>query len=106
MAVRIAKVNINKIVQIYFSIKVTYQTSPQQYFTVVLFIILYVVLTFESMGEILECEYSKESSSAVRNSFPLSWLLFPGNSESFESLDELKFFHNNSNQNVLICCCL
>ena len=34
----------------------------EQYFPVVLFIILYkVILTFESVGEILKCDHSNES---------------------------------------------
>ena len=36
--------------------------ATEQYFTVVLFIMLYkVVLTFESVNEILECDHSNES---------------------------------------------
>ena len=36
--------------------------STEQYFLVVLFIILYkVVLTFESVDEILKCDHSNES---------------------------------------------
>ena len=36
--------------------------ATEQYFPVVLFIMLYkVVLTFESVDEILKCEYSNES---------------------------------------------
>ena len=38
----------------------------EQYFPVVLFIMLYkVVLTFESVDEILWCNHSNETSSAV-----------------------------------------
>ena len=40
--------------------------ATEQYFPVVLFIMLYkVVLTFESVDEILKCDYSNETSSAV-----------------------------------------
>ena len=40
--------------------------ATEQYFPVVLFIMLYkVVLTFESVDEILWCDYSNETSSAV-----------------------------------------
>ena len=36
--------------------------ATKQYFPVVLFIVLYeVVLTFESVNEILKCDYSNES---------------------------------------------
>jgi len=38
----------------------------EQYFPVVLFIMLYkVVMTFESVDEILKCDHSNESYSAV-----------------------------------------
>ena len=40
--------------------------ATEQYFPVVLFIMLYkVVLTFESVDEILECDHSNESYLAV-----------------------------------------
>ena len=40
--------------------------ATEQYFPVVLFIMLYkVVLTFESVDEILKCDLSNETSSAV-----------------------------------------
>ena len=40
--------------------------ATEQYFPVVLFIMLYkVVLTFESVDEILKCDHSNETSSAV-----------------------------------------
>ena len=40
--------------------------ATEQYFPVVLFIKLYkMVLTFESVGEILQCDYLNDSSSAV-----------------------------------------
>ena len=40
--------------------------ATEQYFPVVLFIMLYkVVLTFESMDEILKCDHSNESYWAV-----------------------------------------
>ena len=42
--------------------------ATKQYFLVVLFIMLYrVVLTFESMDEILKCNHSNESYQAVRS---------------------------------------
>ena len=42
---------------------VTIQTkATEQYFPIVLFVILYkVVLTFESVDEILKCDHSNES---------------------------------------------
>ena len=40
--------------------------ATKQYFPVVLFIMLYkVVLTFESVDEILKCDHSSESYQAV-----------------------------------------
>ena len=40
--------------------------ATEQYFPVVLFIMLYkVVLSFESVDEILKCDYSNESYGAV-----------------------------------------
>ena len=40
--------------------------ATEQYFPVVLFIMLYkVVLTFESVNETLKCDYSNESYRAV-----------------------------------------
>ena len=40
--------------------------ATEQYFPVVLFIMLYkVVLTFESVDEILWCDHSNKTSSAV-----------------------------------------
>ena len=40
--------------------------ATEQYFPLVLFIILYkVVLTFESVDEILKCDHSNESNWAV-----------------------------------------
>ena len=50
------------------SLSVTIQVkATEQYFPVVLFIMLYkVVLTFESVDEILKCDHSSESYQAVR----------------------------------------
>ena len=40
--------------------------ATEEYFSVLLFIMLYkVVLTFESVDEILECDYRKESYRAI-----------------------------------------
>ena len=47
--------------------------ATEQYFPVVLFIMLYkVVLTFESVDEILWCDHSNETSSAVLSLCPIS----------------------------------
>ena len=49
----------------------------EQYFPVVLFIILYkVVLTFESVNEILKCDHSNESSSPVPSHATICFLIF------------------------------
>ena len=46
--------------------------ATEQYFPVVLFIMLYkVVLTFESVDEILWCDHSNETSSAVLSCGPI-----------------------------------
>ena len=52
------------------SFSVTIQIkATEQYFPVVLFIILYmVVLTFESVDEIPKCDHSNESYEAVLSS--------------------------------------
>ena len=51
------------------SLSVTIQMKPtEQYFPVVLFIMLYkVALTFESVVEILNCDHSNESYWAARS---------------------------------------
>ena len=42
--------------------------ATEQYFPVVLFIMLYkVVLTFKSVDEILKCDHSHESYCAIRS---------------------------------------
>ena len=42
--------------------------ASEQYFPVVLFIMLYkVVLTFKSVDEILKCDHSNESYCAIRS---------------------------------------
>ena len=46
----------------------SYKCPIEQYFAVVLFIVLYeVVLTFESVEEILKCDHSNKSYWAVRS---------------------------------------
>ena len=46
--------------------KIQRKNSEEQYFLVVPFIMLYmVILTFESMDEILKCDYSNDSYRAV-----------------------------------------
>ena len=49
------------------SLSVTIQMkATEQYFPVVLFIMLYkVVLTFESVGEIIKCDHSNESDCTL-----------------------------------------
>ena len=49
--------------------------ATEQYFPVVLFIMLYkVVLTFESVDEILWCNHSNETSLSVPFSLPIVYL--------------------------------
>ena len=49
--------------------------ATEQYFPVVLFIMLYkVVLTFESVNEILKCDHSNESYLAY---FPMALFIMP-----------------------------
>ena len=68
----------------------------EQYFPVVLFIMPYeVVLTFESVDEILKCDHSNESYPAVLSCGVVSIML----NEvvlTFESVDKiLKFDHSS-----------
>ena len=76
----------------------------EQYFPLVLFIILYkVVLTFESVDEILKCNHSNESYWAV-----LSVVLFIMLYKvvlTFESVDEiLKCDHSNESYWAVLSC--
>ena len=51
----------------------------EQYFPVVLFIMLYkVVLTFESMDENLKCDHSKESYGAVLSCGTVYYAVYGG----------------------------
>ena len=51
--------------------------ATEQYFPVVLFIMLYkVILTFESVGEILKYDHSNESYTAVLSSGTVCFLTF------------------------------
>ena len=51
--------------------------ATEQYFPVVLFIMLYkVVLTFESVNEILKCDHSNESYREVLSSGAVHFSLF------------------------------
>ena len=64
--------------------------ATEQYFPVVLFIMLYkVVLTFESVDEILKCDHSSESYWAVLS---CSTVYYAGKAKvvlTFESVDEI-----------------
>ena len=68
--------------------------ATEQYFPVVLFIMLYkVVQTFESVDEILKCDHSKESNLLAALSFGTTFLAykvvltFASVDLSFESVD-------------------
>ena len=66
--------------------------ATEQYFPVVLFIMLYkVVLTFESVNEILKCDHSNESYWAVLSCGTVYYAVQGGSKNvlSFESVDEI-----------------
>ena len=69
----------------------------EQYFPVVLFIMLYkVVLTFESVDEILKCDHSNESYRAVLSCGAVYYKKLYKVVQTFESVDEiLKCDHSN-----------
>ena len=62
--------------------------ATEQYFPVVLFIMLYkVVLTFESVDEILKCDHSSESYLAVLSCGAVYYAVQRGS--IFKSVDEI-----------------
>ena len=62
--------------------------TTEQYFLVVLFIMLHkVILSFDSVDEILKCDYSNESSSAVLSCGVVYYAVRGGS--NFESADEI-----------------
>ena len=66
--------------------------ATEQYFPVVLFIMLYkVVLTFESVNKILWCNHSNESYCAVLYCGTVYYAVQGGSNNvlSFESVDEI-----------------
>ena len=69
--------------------------ATEQYFPVVLFIMLYkVILTFESVDEILKCDHSNESYCAVLSCGTVYYAVQVD--LTFESVDEnLKCDHSN-----------
>ena len=71
------------------SSSVTIQVKAiEQYFPVVLFIVLYkVILTFEYVDEILKCEHSNVSSPAVLSCGFVYYVVQGGS--NFESADEI-----------------
>ena len=51
--------------------------ATEQYFPVVLFIMLYkVALTFESVDEMLWCDHSNETSPALLSQYPVCFSAF------------------------------
>ena len=57
--------------------------ATEQYFPVVLFIMLYkVVLTFESVDEILKCDHSNKSYWAVLSCGTVYYALYGGSSKN------------------------
>ena len=78
-----------------------------QYFPVVLFIVLYnVVLTLKSVDEILRCGHSNESYRAILSCGTV--IMLNKVALTFESLDEiLKRDHSNEIMiSTLLWCCL
>ena len=62
--------------------------ATEQYFPVVLFIMLYkVILTFESVDEILKCDHSNESYRAVLSCGAVYYAVQDGS--TFESVHEI-----------------
>ena len=79
------------------SLSVTIQMKAiEQYFLVVLFIMLYkVVLTFDSLDEILKCDHSNESNLAVLSCGSVYYTV-QVTCSSIESVDEIyKCDHSN-----------
>ena len=63
--------------------------ATEQYFPVVLFIMLYmVVLTFESLDEILKCDHSNESYRAVLSCGAVYYAV--QSSSNFWSVDKIR----------------
>ena len=80
---------------------VTIQMKPlQQYFHMV-FSVLYVVLTFESVDETLWCDHSKETSSAVLS---LGLILFVLRAvQNVEPMDEILWCdHSNETSSTIL----
>ena len=70
--------------------------ATEQYFPVVLFIMLYkVVLSFESVDEILKCDHSNESYWAVLSCDAVYYAVQGGS--NVESVDEILKEENLSN---------
>ena len=70
--------------------------ASEKYFPVVQFITLYkVVLTFESVDEILKCDHSNESNWAVRSCGTVYYAVQDGS--NFEFVNEI-LKYNNSNE--------
>ena len=82
--------------------------ATEQYFPVVLFIMLYkVVLTFESVDEILKCDHSNESYWVILSCGAVYYAAQGGSTVhvTFESVDEiLKCDHSNESYWVILSC--
>jgi len=78
------------------SLSVTIQMkATEQYFPVMLFIMLYkVVLTFESVDEILKCDYSNESYWAVLT--VVQFIMLYKLVLTFELVDEILNCYNSN----------
>jgi len=80
--------------------------AAEQYFPVVMFIVLYkVVLTFESVDEILKCDHANESHWAVLSCCNVYCAVQGGSNFSFEPVDEiLKCEHSNESYWAVLSC--
>ena len=80
--------------------------ATEQYFPVLLFVMLYkVVLTFESVDEILKCDHSNESYRAVLSCGAVYYVEQAGS--NFESANEILWYdHSNETSSAVLCECL
>ena len=76
--------------------------ATEQYFPVVLFIMLYkVVLTFESVDEILKCDHSNESYWAVLSCGTVYYAVQGGS--NFKSIDKLLMSKRTNDTSLAVC---
>ena len=74
----------------------------EQYFPVVLFIMLYkVILTFETVDEILKCDHSNESYCALLF-YAVQCLAFESVDETVKYSSESSLVHSGISRNVFL----